>query len=658
MMVSTVVAQMKSCRSAVIRNFVCGVLLIPFLCSCNSRSRLDTALECAGENRTELQKVLDYYQAGGDAEKLKAARFLIENMPLHYNLSGYSIREYARRIDSYGGPVPTDTINRWWDELKKKSTVDKEYDILSVKSDFLIHNIDRAFEAWKEAPWADEVDFELFCHYILPYRCSNEMLSKCWRDSLRKAYLPLVAGIRDMKEAYTVIHDSILHQMGRGGAKFPYSLDALRMSRQHRANCLQRCIFLTDVLRAVGIPAAIDKVTRWDNYSPNGHTWVALITPRGSFSITNGDKVARQNNKIDATVFRVGVSYDEDYPLKTYFEKRAAKVMRVGYACDWERLELERELQTSAYFSPFNNDVSAEYRLKDTVRFVSAHGQDYAYLCTFVSGKGWIPACYAKRKSNGYVFPNVGDSIAYLVTYYQDNRFVPADAPFIMSDGKMMPLKPDTIHTGTVVLTRKYPLIGSFVNNWAQLKGSCIEGSNNGGFLPKDILYVAERMPVFMNEIQLDAKKKYRYIRFVTPKGCGTLLTELQCWEGDSLLAGKPVGSNAEKMERCFDNDTFNMFRQKKSKQGYAIGLDFGKPRNVDKVTFYPKNDGNFVIPGDEYELFYYDGKWISLGIQKSAGYQLVYDRVPENALLWLRNHTKGKEERIFTYENGKQIWW
>ena len=33
-------------------------------------------------------------------------------------------------------------------------------------------------------------------------------------------------------------------------------------------------------------------------------------------------------------------------------------------------------------------------------------------------------------------------------------------------------------------------------------------------------------------------------------------------------------------------------------------------------------------------------------------------DNVPTNALLLLRNHTKGKEERIFTYEGGEQVWW
>jgi hypothetical protein len=40
-----------------------------------------------------------------------------------------------------------------------------------------------------------------------------------------------------------------------------------------------------------------------------------------------------------------------------------------------------------------------------------------------------------------------------------------------------------------------------------------------------------------------------------------------------------------------------------------------------------------------------------------------VFENINKNTL-WLprlyllQNLTKGKEERIFTYENGKQVWW
>ena len=37
---------------------------------------------------------------------------------------------------------------------------------------------------------------------------------------------------------------------------------------------------------------------------------------------------------------------------------------------------------------------------------------------------------------------------------------------------------------------------------------------------------------------------------------------------------------------------------------------------------------------------------------------ELTYDNAPANALFLLHNHTKGREERIFTYEGARQIWW
>ena len=52
------------------------------LLACTDSRRLDYALEFAGNNRGELEKVLDYYK--NDSQQLAAARFLIENMPQCY----------------------------------------------------------------------------------------------------------------------------------------------------------------------------------------------------------------------------------------------------------------------------------------------------------------------------------------------------------------------------------------------------------------------------------------------------------------------------------------------------------------------------------------------------------------------------------------------
>lgn len=59
------------------------------------------------------------------------------------------------------------------------------------------------------------------------------------------------------------------------------------------------------------------------------------------------------------------------------------------------------------------------------------------------------------------------------------------------------------------------------------------------------------------------------------------------------------------------------------------------------------------------YELFYWNGQgWTSLGKQEAVNIRLVFRDVPANGLYWLRDLSKGKDERIFTYENGKQVWW
>lgn len=72
----------------------------------------------------------------------------------------------------------------------------------------------------------------------------------------------------------------------------------------------------------------------------------------------------------------------------------------------------------------------------------------------------------------------------------------------------------------------------------------------------------------------------------------------------------------------------------------------------------YPEDETNNIFKGNKYELFYWDVGWKSLGIQIAKSSRLYFYKVPTNALFWLRNLTKGKQERIFTYENNSQIWW
>ena len=78
------------------------------------------------------------------------------------------------------------------------------------------------------------------------------------------------------------------------------------------------------------------------------------------------------------------------------------------------------------------------------------------------------------------------------------------------------------------------------------------------------------------------------------------------------------------------------------------------------KIRYLGRNDDNNIFPGDLYELFYYhfpEG-WISLGKQQAQREFLIYEQVPAGGLYWLRDLTKGREERIFTWEKGRMNFW
>ena len=106
-------------------------------------------------------------------------------------------------------------------------------------------------------------------------------------------------------------------------------------------------------------------------------------------------------------------------------------------------------------------------------------------------------------------------------------------------------------------------------------------------------------------------------------------------------------------MPVAFDNDVLSYT----TTPGW-IGVDFGKPQKVSAIRYSPRTDDNGIVPGNTYELFVFDNGWNSLGKQQAETDSLRFEDAPSGALFWLRCLDGGREERIFTYENGRQVWW
>jgi hypothetical protein len=98
--------------------------------------------------------------------------------------------------------------------------------------------------------------------------------------------------------------------------------------------------------------------------------------------------------------------------------------------------------------------------------------------------------------------------------------------------------------------------------------------------------------------------------------------------------------------------------RQLTGKQGQKITIPLiatSRPARKDTTQVPPET---FLTPGQEYELFYWDDDWISVGKATATDQPLELGNVPVGFLYWLIATDSRKEERIFTFDDGVQVWW
>ena len=201
--------------------FIIVIGMMLFTSCCHTPSALDQALSLSGANRTELESVLTHYaQKESDSLHLKAARFLIENMPGHYGLSSPAIDSTLHHIDSLYPQMPSLAKATILSVLAKResplSTNERKEDIKHIKADFLIRHIDNAMDMWRSCPWLADLSFDEFCEYVLPYRVTNEPLTAAdsanlWQGILKEMktyrYTPTsMDDIRSFLNSLTVSH--------------------------------------------------------------------------------------------------------------------------------------------------------------------------------------------------------------------------------------------------------------------------------------------------------------------------------------------------------------------------------------------------------------------------------------------------------------------
>lgn len=615
------------------RSVILPILFSLILFSCHQESsKLDMALQMAGDNRPELEKVISHY--ANNPQKREAAEWLIANMPGHAVMWSEGIQAFADSVMS--SSLSQERANELYDSLRAVShTEEKRRDIESVQANFLIDNIDKAFESWETSPWRGEVNFDLFKKYVLPYRTAGELLRAGWRDSLLSTYAPVIKGCLTATEAFEKLRRKINSEKRTDRYDFPYLIDAVAMRNYYSHSCLERCVLLANVCRALGLPAVIDNCGKWANYSDNSHTWVALVLSDGTYTVVDDDSIARKNNIIDSSIFRLNQPMPDEYPYTPEFRKRLVKVWRqtfhlnpVEYMPDFKG-DMANRLS-----SPRLVDVSSEYGIDGSVSITPSAHTEGVWLCTHSLSSGWIPQAYEKVHCGIAQFKNISDSVVMLPMGIVDKKEIPVGSPFYLSNGRKIEIRPDTTWLISATFTRKYPLNANWLNRYYQIPGSRLEGCINPSFINPDTLFIIREIPIYYNSLSIISERQYRYFR---------------------IIADLPSYPNMDKFN-IYDKSGHLILSEKIEKKLY---FDLGNPTKIGRIEYFPWNDGNFVVPGHEYELvFWNQDRWQSIARQVSQGYELTFNNIPSGALLILHDHTEGKEERPFILQNNRQIWW
>lgn len=404
----------------------------------------------------ESNKVIEYFVKRGNKQKVKAANFLIENMPIHKSI-------LAKWQDKEGNPIAFDetsfadfeSAKAKVAELKKPGNsrvLEVKWDTENISSEFLINDINSAFKYWEESLWKQSYSFETFCEYMLPYRNATEPVEFGWRAETNLSYKTIVQRAENPSDPTSVCSalidelELIEFKLSRENPQPLLSLKEMNFRKEGSCPDLANNSLL--IARSLGIAATYD-YTPFHAASSNAHFWNTVIDKDGVHIPFNGNQ-----NK----------PYEYDTSMR-----RIGKALRMTYSNQQESLvnNVSRELIAAESLSlPNVIDVTDEYVNTYTINYsydYRAMG-DLAYICVYNKGE-WRPTWWSKVDTTNIAkFTKMGSNLIYLPasvkTKLSNNSRVNYDLklekhPVLLDiHGKTILLKPDFNNSFNAKLSR------------------------------------------------------------------------------------------------------------------------------------------------------------------------------------------------------------
>ena len=655
-------------------------IIIFVFCTCNRQPKevRDALHLMRKENMKKFEKVFEHFSQPSDSLKLKAAYFFVENMNGLGSYKGSQIDDYnviydilANKPSNYWKDIPwySKDIGLIFDSLKaiygpmdfRNLYFVKDEDAIS--SDYLIQYINEAFEAWHN-PWSRKVvSFSDFCNYVLPYRNFDETLEP-WRGMFTKKYHWIYDNVKPDEDIIDVarrldVGSELRYSDGFGNYIVTAAPSLLLKARY--GTCTNTANFKSMIMRAHGIPATIDYLPQY-GADHNHHYWNSVMDKYGNF--VSFDEALRDSNAVVAYKYKISKAY-----RRTFARNKNIELLIKDTKGDLpENFRDPRFIDVTGQYVAVTN---VKVRLKN----VPAK-RPYVYVGIF-NDNGWTIIDYAKIFNSEFAqFNNLGRDVVYLPLYFVNGQQIVAASPFkITKKGFIQYLEPEKEIT-TIKLTRKYHMYPTKLNWMYCLKDARFEGANRPDFSDAVTLARIDHIPgEHFQQLNSNSDKSFKFLRLIfSPQeldlpyddGDGTSIAEIEfISQSGQIIKGKAIGSPGRKYnpfvaENCFDSNPLTFFQDSRPAAiNKYVGLKLDVPARIMKIRFLARNDMNSVQPGDEYELLCWEGNsFKSLGKKVANDTLIEYDNVPKNSLLWLRDLSAGKEERIFTWEDGKQVWW
>lgn len=452
-----------------------GLLLLVLVTGCNFNRNIQLALKTAGTNRRELEAVLSHYrETDPNPEKLRAAEFLIENIPAHYSFAGdeiYQYYKYAVCILANTELTPEQQRDSLLviSDLKYRDLPNNVVsDAQVVKADYLIDNIDKSYVQWTTCPWASQVTFNEYLEWMLPYKAVELQELDYWRDTLKTHFSD---GLKDMipndvEYATTIkvadiVRNEAMNKLNRHGlysrAGLPL-LSAHLQAIQTYGNISDYTLTAVLAFRSVGIPVVIDE-TPVGSRGTAASCWFVLLSDYGSEVPSEWDL---------STVPGWGF-----FPYE-----RGPKVFRRTYAINPDRLQYHRKAKYVYPFELARKDVTDKYyltsdlelpinkelrkQLKDKYVYIASavrRGTDTSSQPSSLGMEGWKIVDFGKIVKRQACFKKMGREVMYLALGYDGRGLIPITEPFILhKDGHLEFVDASTVNQPQYDLYKNNPI--------------------------------------------------------------------------------------------------------------------------------------------------------------------------------------------------------